>query len=109
MCVKVFLNGTESGAGTHVSVATCLLQGPFDKYFKWPFTWTIKVEALNQFRETGNIFCDFKYNVDQSSGQCCKEQLSHEYISKDPTIMNNDTMYFRVMNKQRLSAMAGMW
>ncbi len=102
MCVKVFLNGTESGAGTHVSVATCLLQGPFDMYLKWPFTWTIKVEALNQFRDTGNIFRDFKRNVDQGGGQCFKEQfLSHEYISKDPKILNNDTMYFRVMIPNR--------
>ncbi len=98
MCVKVFLNGTESGAGTHVSVATCLLQGPFDKYLKWPFTWTIEVEALNQFHETGNKFHDFKHNVDQSGGQCCKELfVSHEIISEDPTILNNDTMYFRVV------------
>ncbi len=97
MCVKVFLNGTESGAGTHVSVATCLLQGPIDKYLKWPFTWTIKVEALNQFHETGNVFRDFKHNVAQSGGQCFEEQyLSHKIISKDPTILNNDTMYFRV-------------
>ncbi len=97
MCLKVFLNGTESGAGTHVSVATCLLQGPFDKYLKWPFTWTIMVEALNQFHDTGNMFHDFKHNVDQSGGQCFEEQfLSHKCISQYPTILNNDTMYFRV-------------
>ncbi len=97
MCVKVFLNGTESGAGTHVSVATCLLQGPFDKHLKWPFTWTVKIEILDQIRETSNIFYDYKFNVDQSDGQCCGEQFtSHKYISQDSKLLNNDTMYFRV-------------
>ncbi len=102
MCVKVFLNGTESGAGTHVSVATCLLQGPFDKHLKWPFTWTITVEILNQICEIGIFLAYIKHNVDQSSRQCCMEKfVSHKYISQNSMILNNDTMYLRIKKENR--------
>ena len=37
MCIHVYPNGIGNGEGTHVSVFTCLMQGPYDDQLKWPF------------------------------------------------------------------------
>ena len=36
MCLAVYANGVEEGAGTHVSLSLLLLKGEYDKRLKWP-------------------------------------------------------------------------
>ena len=48
MCLKVYPNGSIGGLGTHVSIRTCILQGPFDGDLKWPFRGDVTLQIVNQ-------------------------------------------------------------
>ena len=48
MCIKVYLDGSGNGKGTHVSVFTYLMQGPYDDHLKWPFRRQITIQIVNQ-------------------------------------------------------------
>ena len=48
MCISVDTNGHGSGKGTHVSIYTCLMQGPYDDHLKWPFRGEITIQIVNQ-------------------------------------------------------------
>ena len=51
MCVKVNANGCGDGLGTHVSIFTCIMQGPFDGGLKWPLQGNITIQIVNQAGE----------------------------------------------------------
>ena len=46
VCVRVYTNGCDAGAGTHVSVYTTLLEGRYDDQLHWPFLGTITYELV---------------------------------------------------------------
>ena len=48
MCLEVDPKGYATGKGTHVSVFTCLMKGPFDDHLKWPFRGEITIQIVNQ-------------------------------------------------------------
>ena len=48
MCVNIVPHGFGDGEGTHVSIFTYLMRGPFDDYLKWPFRGKITIQYLNQ-------------------------------------------------------------
>ena len=48
MCVCVDPNGYGDGEGTHVSIFTYMMHGPFDDYLKWPFRGEITIQLVNQ-------------------------------------------------------------
>ena len=48
MCIRVDVNGTGDGKGTHVSIFTKLLEGRYGDQLHWPFLGTITCELLNQ-------------------------------------------------------------
>ena len=48
MCLRVYANGYGDGKGTHVSIFTHLMQGPFDDHLKWPFRGDITIQIVNQ-------------------------------------------------------------
>ena len=48
MCLGVYPNGLHAGKGTHVSIYTCLMKGPFDDHLKWPFRGDITIQIVNQ-------------------------------------------------------------
>ena len=48
MCVSVYPNGYGDGEGTHVSIFTFMMRGPFDDYLKWPFRGEITIQLVNQ-------------------------------------------------------------
>ena len=51
MCLQVHPNGDIDGLGTHVSIYTCLLRGPFDGRLKWPFRGDITIQIVDQAGE----------------------------------------------------------
>ena len=51
MCLLVYPNGIGDGLGTHVSVYTCLMRGPFDGGLKWPFRGDVTIQIVNQAGE----------------------------------------------------------
>ena len=48
MCIRVDPKGRGIGKGTHVSVFTYLMKGPFDDHLKWPFRGEIIIQIVNQ-------------------------------------------------------------
>ena len=48
ICLEVYANGINSGAGTHVSVYILFVRGDFDASLKWPFRGVIAFRLLDQ-------------------------------------------------------------
>ena len=48
MYVRVDPNGVGHRKGTHVSISTYMMRGPFDDYLKWPFRGEITIQIVNQ-------------------------------------------------------------
>lgn len=48
LCVSVDANGSEDGAGTHISVYVNLMKGEFDDHLRWPFRGSVTLKLLNQ-------------------------------------------------------------
>ena len=102
MRFKIHVNGTGSGEGTHLSVSSCLLKGPFDKSLQWPFLGIVSVDMLNQDDELNNfgmslIYKDKEYA--QPGGSWDTEKfISHSFLSESLYI-KNDSIYFRVTVK----------
>ena len=48
MCLRVNLNGIDSGAGTHVSMFVHLMQGDFDSIIDWPFSHGLELTIMDQ-------------------------------------------------------------
>ena len=48
MCMRVNLNGVDSGLGRHVSLFVHMMQGEWDGILEWPFTGRITLSVLDQ-------------------------------------------------------------
>lgn len=48
MCLRVNLNGIDSGAQTHLSMFVHLMQGTFDDILPWPFPGSLVLMVLDQ-------------------------------------------------------------
>ena len=48
MCLEVHPNGYGVGLGTHVTIFTCIMRGPFDAGLKWPFRGDVTIQIVNQ-------------------------------------------------------------
>ena len=62
MCIGLYPNGDENGKGTHVSIFTYLMQGPYDDHLKWPFRGEIMVQMVNQAGDHSHIDETIPYN-----------------------------------------------
>ena len=51
MCLEVYPNGDHNGLGTHVSIYTCMMRGPFDSGLKWPFRGDVTIQIVDQAGE----------------------------------------------------------
>ena len=54
--------GFGDGKGTHVSVFTCLMKGPFDDHLKWPFRGEITIQIVNQDGDHDHVERTIPYN-----------------------------------------------
>ena len=48
MCLRVNLNGVDSGASSHISMFIHVMQGKFDNFLPWPFPGKITLTAVDQ-------------------------------------------------------------
>ena len=48
MCLEVHPNGFRDGLGTHMTIYTCLMRGPFDDGLKWPFRGDVIIQIVDQ-------------------------------------------------------------
>ena len=78
MCLLVYPNGRADGLGTHVSLFTYILQGPFDADLKWPFRGDVTIQIVNQ------------------AGEDNHQEMTNEY-----TDQISDSIAGRVTNKVR--------
>ena len=62
MCIELYPNGSGDGKGTHVSVFTCLMRGPYDDHLKWPFRGEITVQIVNQAGDHSHVEKTIPYN-----------------------------------------------
>ena len=69
MCIRVDPKGNADGKGTHVSVFTYLMKGPFDDYLKWPFRGEITIQIANQDGDHDHIGMAIPYD-DETPDQC---------------------------------------
>ena len=62
MCINIYPNGIGDGIGTHVSVFTSLMRGPYDDHLKWPFRGEITVQIVNQAGDHSHVEKTIPYN-----------------------------------------------
>ena len=55
-------NGYGKGKGTHVSLVTQLILGPYDNHLKWPFRGEITVQIANQAGDHSHVERTIHYN-----------------------------------------------
>lgn len=48
MCIRVNLNGVDSGLHTHISMFVHLMMGEFDSIVQWPFPGSIHLTIMDQ-------------------------------------------------------------
>ena len=64
MCLEVYANGCDRGAGTHVSVFVCLMGGKYDGELKWPFQGKITIHLINCKYDR---FCEMTVHFDRAA------------------------------------------
>ena len=62
MCIELYPNGIGDAKGTHVSVFTYLMRGPYDDHLKWPFRGEITVQIVNQAGDHSHVEKTIPYN-----------------------------------------------
>ena len=114
MCVNVVPNGDGDGKGTHVSIYTYMMQGPFDDYLKWPFRGEITIQIVNQVGDHHHAERIIDYNdetPDDIAGRVTDKEggygwgyddfLAHnklQYNAKRQTqYLKDNTLHIRVM------------
>ena len=48
MCMRINLNGVDSGVGKHIALFVHMMQGDYDEILEWPFTGRITLSILDQ-------------------------------------------------------------
>ncbi|XP_065420180.1 TNF receptor-associated factor 2-like isoform X1 [Chrysemys picta bellii] len=48
LCLKIYLNGDGTGAGTHISLFLVLMRGEYDFWLNWPFHLKVSLTLLDQ-------------------------------------------------------------
>ena len=62
MRISLHPNGCGSGKGTHASLVTQLMRGPYDDHLKWPFRGEITVQIVNQAGDHSHFKWTIRYN-----------------------------------------------
>ncbi len=105
--IRVYANGVDDGAGTHVSVYTKISEGRYDNKLQWPFNGSVTYKLLNQLADDRHhhIVSIFTDTHDMQVGSCsgCPQFLPHSSLCHDPATntqyLLDDTLYFRVSVK----------
>ena len=110
MCVRVDANGFGEGAGTHVSVFACLMQGRNDDNLPWPFIGKVTFTLLNQLEDKNHHTRTISFEQDNEAGWRVVDGglaamgfgqytfISHNklYAPWNCQYLKNDCLYFRV-------------
>ena len=107
MQLLLYPNGDGgSGVNTHISVFHCVIAGDYDALLSWPLSTAVKITLIDQPR---NIFShkpvDFcfthKVNERPKENSICSlgfsEFVSHEKLKTNRYLMEDDTLFLRVV------------
>ena len=78
MYIRVDPKGFGDGKGTHVSVFTCLMKGPFDDHLKWPFRGEITIQIVNQDGDHDHVEKTIHYNDETADDDVAGEVTDEE-------------------------------
>ena len=104
MCLSVDANGEGAGAGTHVSVFTCLMHGEFDSRLKWPFRGTVTIQLVNQLEDKEHCTVTIPYT--DTVPDCCAARVtdgeqSHSQGLGLPKFLPHSKLGLSVANKRQ--------
>ena len=64
MCIRVDPKGHGMEKGTHVSIFTFMMRGPFDNHLIWPFRGDVTIQIVNQAGDHDHVEKITSYNDD---------------------------------------------
>ena len=105
MCLDVYPKGTRSGKGTHVSVFTRLMKGPFDDHLKWPFRGEITIQIVNQDGDHDHVEMTIPYTDktdDDVAGRVTGKERADEGWGYPQFLAHTDLGYNAVKKTQYL-------
>ena len=76
-CVEIYPNGYGSHKGSHMSLYTSIMRGPFDAKLKWPFEGSITIQVLNQVEDKNHLEKIIDY-TEQTDGSCNSRAIDAE-------------------------------
>ena len=81
MRLEVYPNGGSSGLGTHVSIYTCIMRGPFDGGLKWPMRGDITIQIVNQASEDNHEEGILTYSDETPyTSNCCLRMTKNCFL-----------------------------
>ena len=75
MCLLVYPNGHDEGLGTHVSIFTTMMRGPYDGVLKWPFQGEVTIQILNQVGKHNHQQQIISYS--EWTPECCAGRVNN--------------------------------
>ena len=89
LCIEVDTNGYGDGEGTHVSLFTYLMPGPYDNHLKWPFRGEITIQIVNQAGDHSHVEKTISYSdsaLDTYAGQVVDKESAdgwgfHQFLA----------------------------
>ena len=75
MCAKIYLNGDGMGKGTHMSLFSVVMRGPFDALLPWPFRKEVIMMILDQDNIEHVIYA-FRPDPNSSSFQRPRREMN---------------------------------
>ena len=108
MVLRVDVNGSGSGKGTHLSVCALIREGKHDANLKWPFVGRITFTLLNQLEDKNHHHKVMEITRDRNAqvGSAWGKHtfISHSKLDYDPgkntQYLKDDTLYFSVSVEQ---------
>ena len=105
MCIRVHTNGAGSGEGTHVSISTCLNQGPCDDHLKWPFRGEITIQIVDQAGDHSHVEMTIPFNdktPEPSAGRVIDKERAEKGWGFYKFLAHTDLEYNGAKNTQYL-------
>ena len=106
MNLMVCPNGNRTSIGTHISVFTNILHGPYDNQLKWPLKGVFSIELLNQLENSNHHSVTISYRSTggkPGSGLGFSAFLEQSKLALDSDrnvqYLKDDVLYFKVISR----------
>lgn len=111
MCLRLFLNGTNTGRDTHLSLFFVLMRGKFDAILTWPFGYKVTFRLLEQcpsddhprhlsqcFWPDTSLQCFQRPKLNMNEAYGIEKLIPLEQLRADqqPRYLQNDTIFIQV-------------